>query len=246
MGTLRGVALLGASPRERSPPSDPHRTNGSTEPGIAASSNLVWRFSRVLTPIRPEGPVGSPRAVPSGDELRKRVAEIHRRWPAVGLAVGVVRHGGVGLFQGRGWRTSPGTPITEDTVFRIGSITKTVTAIAVMQLWERGLVDLDAPANDYLRPYKLISAETGWRPATASADPHRRDSRRALPGRSAPSVVGAFRWPSSSSQRGGRGTVPSLAEYYRRHPVDVGARLRLCLQQSRLRHPGSDRRGRQR
>jgi CubicO group peptidase (beta-lactamase class C family) len=39
---------------------------------------------------------------------------------------------------------------TQDTVFRIGSVTKTVTAIAVMQLWEQGLVDLDAPASDYL------------------------------------------------------------------------------------------------
>jgi CubicO group peptidase (beta-lactamase class C family) len=92
---------------------------------------------------------------------------MHRRWPAVGLAVGVVRHGGVGLFQGLGVADlASGTPITEDTVFRIGSITKTVTAIAVMQLWERGLVDLDGPANDYLDSYKLVPAEAGWRPAT--------------------------------------------------------------------------------
>jgi CubicO group peptidase (beta-lactamase class C family) len=103
----------------------------------------------------------------SGDGLKELASEIHRRWPAVGLAVGVVRHGGVGLFQGLGVADlASGRPITEDTVFRIGSITKTVTAIAVMQLWERGLVDLDAPANGYLRPYKLIPAETGWRPAT--------------------------------------------------------------------------------
>lgn len=36
-------------------------------------------------------------------------------------------------------------------MFRTGFITKTFTAIAVMQLCEQGLVDLDAPANDYLR-----------------------------------------------------------------------------------------------
>ena len=28
-----------------------------------------------------------------------------------------------------------------------------------MQLWEQGLVDLDAPANDYLRAYRLIPAK---------------------------------------------------------------------------------------
>jgi CubicO group peptidase (beta-lactamase class C family) len=33
-----------------------------------------------------------------------------------------------------------------------------------MQLWEQGLVDLDAPANDYLRAYRLIPAKPGFRP----------------------------------------------------------------------------------
>ena len=35
-----------------------------------------------------------------------------------------------------------------------------------MQLWERGLVDLDAPANDYLHAYKLVPADPSFRPAT--------------------------------------------------------------------------------
>lgn len=51
-------------------------------------------------------------------------------------------------------------------MFRIASITKTFTAIAVMQLWEKGLVELDAPANDYLRSFKLIPRDPAWRPAT--------------------------------------------------------------------------------
>jgi CubicO group peptidase (beta-lactamase class C family) len=35
-----------------------------------------------------------------------------------------------------------------------------------MQLWERGLVDLDAPANDYLRSFRLILVRPNVRPAT--------------------------------------------------------------------------------
>ncbi len=54
----------------------------------------------------------------------------------------------------------------DDTVFRIASITKTFTAIAVMQLVEQGLVDLDAPANDYLRELRLTPARAGHRPAS--------------------------------------------------------------------------------
>jgi CubicO group peptidase (beta-lactamase class C family) len=100
-------------------------------------------------------------------ELKARVRAILNRWPAVGLAVGVVRKGRLEFFQGQGFADiASKTPITEDTVFRIASVTKTFTAIAVLQLWEQGLVDLDAPANDYLRAYKLIPAKAGFQPAT--------------------------------------------------------------------------------
>jgi CubicO group peptidase (beta-lactamase class C family) len=100
-------------------------------------------------------------------ELKGRVEGILNRWPAVGLAVGVVRDGRLEFFHGHGVADiASNTLVTEDTVFRIGSVTKPFTAIAVMQLWEQGLVDLDAPANDYLRAYTLIPAKAAHRPAT--------------------------------------------------------------------------------
>ncbi|MGQ0848110.1 MAG: serine hydrolase domain-containing protein [Actinomycetota bacterium] len=100
-------------------------------------------------------------------DMRAMVAEMLNRHPAVGLAVGVVHDGRLEFFYGHGVADiASNIPITEDTVFRIASITKTFTAIAAMQLWEQGLVDLDAPANNYLRAYQLIPAKVGFRPAT--------------------------------------------------------------------------------
>jgi len=53
--------------------------------------------------------------------------------------------------QGFGLADGPeGRPARTDTVYFWGSITKTVTATAIMQLREQGLVDLDAPVADYL------------------------------------------------------------------------------------------------
>jgi CubicO group peptidase (beta-lactamase class C family) len=67
----------------------------------------------------------------------------------------VVRNGPLETFYGHGLADIvTNTPVTEDTVFRIASISKTFTAVAVMQLWEQGLVDLDAPASGYLRAYR--------------------------------------------------------------------------------------------
>src|SRR5262249_45419220 len=39
---------------------------------------------------------------------------------------------------------------TADTVYRVGSVSKLFTDIAVMQLVERGVLDLDAPITKYL------------------------------------------------------------------------------------------------
>jgi len=100
-------------------------------------------------------------------DMRARVGEILNRWPAVGLAFGVVRDGSLEFFSAHGLADiETRIPIAEDTVFRIGSITKTFTAIAVLQLVEQGVVDLDAPANQYLRAYQLVPADPGWRTAT--------------------------------------------------------------------------------
>jgi serine beta-lactamase-like protein LACTB, mitochondrial len=40
-------------------------------------------------------------------------------------------------------------PTTSSTLYRLGSISKSLTAVAVMQLWERGQLDLDAPVQKY-------------------------------------------------------------------------------------------------
>ena len=46
------------------------------------------------------------------------------------------------------------TLITDDTIFRVGSVSKLFTDIAVMQLVEQGKLDLDAPVTNYLPEFK--------------------------------------------------------------------------------------------
>jgi CubicO group peptidase (beta-lactamase class C family) len=100
-------------------------------------------------------------------ELEAVLGDVVARQPSVGLAVGIVRDGGLAAFRGHGLADIPsGQRITEDTCFRVASITKTFTAIAVMQLCERGLVDLDRPANEHLRSFTLAPTRAGWPPAT--------------------------------------------------------------------------------
>ncbi len=46
------------------------------------------------------------------------------------------------------------TPITSETVFRVGSVSKLFTDLAVMRLAEQGKLDLDAPLTNYLPDFK--------------------------------------------------------------------------------------------
>jgi CubicO group peptidase (beta-lactamase class C family) len=181
----------------------------------------------VTTASRTDAKIGRPGDGSTGIddlELEARVREIPNRHPTVGLAVGVVRNGSLEFFSGHGVADiASKTPVTEDTVFRIASITKTFTAIAVMQLWEQGLVDLDAPVNDYLRAYRLIPAKASFRPATVR---HLLTHTAGIPEVVHPS--GVFMPDFGESVKVGR-PLPSLAEYYRgglRLVAEPGTRFR--------------------
>src|SRR5690348_7293449 len=103
-----------------------------------------------MTTTDPARSDSSPRAF-EGD-LRDIISATLRRWPSAGVAVAVVRDGSTVRYFCHGIADiASGRRVSEGTVFRVGSLTKTVTAVAVMQLCEQGMVDLDAPANDYLR-----------------------------------------------------------------------------------------------
>lgn len=72
-----------------------------------------------------------------------------------GVAIGVLGQGeevtaGFGLTS-----VENPLPVTADTLFQIGSITKTFTATVVMMLVEKGELDLDAPVRAYLPDFSL-------------------------------------------------------------------------------------------
>lgn len=56
-----------------------------------------------------------------------------------------------------------GKPMTTDAIFRIASMTKPVTSVAIMMLWEEGKLDLDDPVSKFIPefgdPKVLVSVE---------------------------------------------------------------------------------------
>jgi CubicO group peptidase (beta-lactamase class C family) len=54
-----------------------------------------------------------------------------------------------------------GLPMTTDTLFRIYSMTKPVTSVALMTLWERGLFSLDDPVQRFIPEFARLRVRSG-------------------------------------------------------------------------------------
>ena len=90
------------------------------------------------------------------DDLRRLAIETFNEHTLAGLAVGVARDGGLGGFAGLGLADAEQRrPVDRDTVFRVGSISKTMTAIGVLQLVEEGRLELDDPVAEHVRTVRL-------------------------------------------------------------------------------------------
>jgi CubicO group peptidase (beta-lactamase class C family) len=69
----------------------------------------------------------------------------------------VARHGEIAHIGVQGLAdVERGIPAREDTIFRIYSMTKPVTSVALMMLVERGLIALDDPVHNYIPEWKKL------------------------------------------------------------------------------------------
>ncbi|WAG53706.1 beta-lactamase family protein [Clostridium estertheticum] len=73
-----------------------------------------------------------------------------------GAAVVIIKNGVISEVRNYGYaNVEKKVAITDETQFKIASISKTITAYAVMKLVDEGKLDLDTPINTYLTKWKL-------------------------------------------------------------------------------------------
>lgn len=88
-------------------------------------------------------------------KLSQKVVAEMKRLSIPGVAIGVW-HKGREFSDGFGITSVENPlPVTSDTLFQVGSISKTFTGTLIMQLAEQGKVNLDAPVRTYLKDLKL-------------------------------------------------------------------------------------------
>lgn len=98
--------------------------------------------------------VSDPRYAAAIDTSRRLAHALLLTENLPGLSVAVARDGEIVWTEGVGWadleERKPATPRTQ---FRLGSVSKTLTAAAAALLYERGQLDLDAPVHRYVPSY---------------------------------------------------------------------------------------------
>ena len=134
---------------------------------------MVYRHLRILSVMFAEvgfliawitqAPAAFPRAPELAEAIDTYLIEQMDNLEIPGMAVGVVRGDQVVYLQGYGIADSSGRAMTSNTPFLIASLSKSITAVGIMQLVEEGKIDLDAPVQMYIPWFRVADEEASSR-----------------------------------------------------------------------------------
>ena len=117
----------------------PARAQGDADQHIRAIENAI------AGPVRVTGVAFTPPTL----------AERMRQLKVPGVSVAYFKNGKIEWARGFGVVAKGGAPVTADTLFQAGSISKPVAALAALKLVQQGRLDLDANVNGYLKGWKV-------------------------------------------------------------------------------------------
>src|SRR5579863_4774860 len=138
---------------------------GNMESNNSAGRN--WRAIPILLGLlilqtflfAQELPTAKPEAVGLSSERLERISSVVQKdiddKRVAGAVTLVVRHGKVAFFKAQGMMDREAAkPMPTDAMFRICSMSKPITSVAVMMLYEEGKFLLDDPVSKYLPEFK--------------------------------------------------------------------------------------------
>jgi len=101
-------------------------------------------------------------------------AQAMEQWKVPGLALGIIKDGKVIYAKGYGFRdVEHKLPVNTDTLFPIGSISKSFTSLAFAMLNDEGKVDWDKPVRTYLPEFQLYDPVASERATPRDLFAHR-------------------------------------------------------------------------
>lgn len=125
------------------------------------------------SPLPRSNPETEGLSAPRLERMHAYVSKFVTEGQHAGAVALVARHGKIVDWQTWGKANlETGAPMTRDSIFRIYSMSKVVTSVAALQLYERGLVRLDSPVTNWIpefRNLKVFSGGTAQNPELSPA-----------------------------------------------------------------------------
>jgi len=88
---------------------------------------------------------------PQTSNLNLQLQQIKNTYNVVGMSVCLIKHNSIVFSEGYGLRDiGRSLPVNDSTIYRIASISKVITAMTLMKLYEQGLVNFDTDISSYL------------------------------------------------------------------------------------------------
>jgi serine beta-lactamase-like protein LACTB len=142
--TLRGAPTFRSLAKRRAAlPGCTPAQDAAVRPHICHLAVLL--FLAVATPAQQPDLSAQKRAL-----ISQAVSDFQAATNVPGLSIAVVLDGQPAWSVGFGMADLENSvPATPATLFRLASVSKPLTATAILQLWERGKLDLDAPVQKY-------------------------------------------------------------------------------------------------
>ena len=130
-----------------------------------------------ISPVQGSATASSDKAEMNFKAIDEYVTARMRAAQIPGMAVVIVKGDQIVYSKSYGRADPSGRPMTPQTPIIIGSITKPITALAVMQLVEAGKVELDAPVQRFIPWFRV--ADPGASAQITGAAPAHPDQRYA-------------------------------------------------------------------
>ena len=130
---------------------------------IAKRAGLLWLCGLILMPVASPLNAQSPppkiaQPEPDFSTARKLIRDRMAVESMPSFSVAVAQRGKILWLESFGWSDRENkVPATPHTPYYLASVTKTITATAIMLLYERRQLNIDSPINTYLRSARLTS-----------------------------------------------------------------------------------------
>jgi len=142
LAAVSALAITAYASAQTPAPAPAMRSGKPAAAKIDAAADVAWPTAAIADPAT----LGFTRA--GLDALDARMKQSVADGDTAGMTIMLIRHGQVADFRSFGQR-APGKAMALDSLFRIYSMSKPVTGVAMMQLYEQGRWQLDDPIAKY-------------------------------------------------------------------------------------------------